>query len=48
MDLASVLDDDAVGGPLPQPCGSACLLYDDLSPSNYEVIRVLYEELRSK
>ncbi|KAK7409256.1 hypothetical protein QQX98_008566 [Neonectria punicea] len=43
MNLATVLDGDAVGGPVPQPCGSACLLYDNLSAEDYEKMRTTFE-----
>lgn len=48
MNLATVLDGDAVGGPVPQPCGSACLLYDNLSAGDYETMRVVFEDLRNR
>ncbi|RYP65176.1 hypothetical protein DL769_006404 [Monosporascus sp. CRB-8-3] len=43
MNLAAVLDGDAVQGPVPIPCGSACLIYDNLTPAEYEQIRVIFE-----
>lgn len=46
MNLATVLDGDAVGGPVPQPCGSACLLYDNLSPADYETMRIISQDFR--
>lgn len=46
MNLASVIDGDAVGGPMPQPCGSACILYDNLSREDYKSLRLLYEDLQ--
>ncbi|KAK0390639.1 hypothetical protein NLU13_0143 [Sarocladium strictum] len=47
MNLATVIDGDAAGGPPPIPCGSACLLYDNLSAEDYESLRVLFEELKN-
>lgn len=46
MNLAGVLDGDAVGGPVPQPCGSACLLYDNLSPADYETMRIISQDFQ--
>ncbi|KAF4980508.1 hypothetical protein FZEAL_3496 [Fusarium zealandicum] len=47
MNLATVLDGDAAGGPVPQPCGSACLLYDNLSPEDYEKMRTTFEGIKN-
>jgi hypothetical protein len=47
MNLATVIDGDAAGGPVPTPCGSACLLYDNLSAEDYESMRVVFEELKN-
>ncbi|KAH7322536.1 hypothetical protein B0I35DRAFT_407011 [Stachybotrys elegans] len=47
MNLATVLDGDAVGGPVPIPCGSACLLYDNLSAEDYERMRLVFEDART-
>ncbi|EMR68412.1 hypothetical protein UCREL1_4567 [Eutypa lata UCREL1] len=47
MNLAAVLDGDAVGGPVPIPCGSACILYDNLSAEDYETMRTTFESARN-
>lgn len=47
MNLASVLDGDAISGPIPIPCGSACLLYDNLSREDYEALRVIVADLQA-
>ncbi|KAK3196668.1 hypothetical protein K4F52_000012 [Lecanicillium sp. MT-2017a] len=39
MVLSTVIDGDAAGGPRPTPCGSACLLYDNLNNEDYEKMR---------
>ncbi|KAK4649987.1 hypothetical protein QC762_703415 [Podospora pseudocomata] len=39
MNLATVLDGDASGGPPPTPCGSDCLLYNNLSAADYNNLR---------
>ncbi|KAK0666936.1 hypothetical protein QBC41DRAFT_145274 [Cercophora samala] len=39
MNLATVLDGDASGGPPPTPCGSDCLLYNNLSAEEYNNMR---------
>ncbi|KAI1777285.1 hypothetical protein F4818DRAFT_439643 [Hypoxylon cercidicola] len=46
MNLATVLDGDAVGGPVPIPCGSACLLYDNLSAKDYETMQNTFNGLQ--
>ncbi|KAJ2906293.1 hypothetical protein MKZ38_002372 [Zalerion maritima] len=35
MNLATVLVGDPVNGPYPTPCGSACLVYNDLSDAQF-------------
>lgn len=47
MNLASVLDGDAVGGPVPTPCGSACLLYNNLSAEDYEQLRNTFNGIKN-
>ncbi|RYP46499.1 hypothetical protein DL768_007295 [Monosporascus sp. mg162] len=47
MNLATVIDGNAAGGPVPIPCGSACLLYDNLSPEDYELMRTTFEGARN-
>lgn len=46
MNLATVITGDA-NGPPPTPCGSACLLYNSLSPEDYEELRVTFEGLKN-
>lgn len=38
MNLATFLDGNVVVGPIPQPCGLACLLSDKLSSADYETM----------
>ncbi|KAK4175525.1 hypothetical protein QBC36DRAFT_291401 [Triangularia setosa] len=45
MNLATVLDGDAAGGPPPIACGSDCLLYDNLSAADYNNLRVTFNGL---
>lgn len=47
MNLATVIDGDAAGGPVPQPCGSACLLYDNLSVEDYEKMRTTFDGIKN-
>jgi hypothetical protein len=35
MNLATVLVGDPVNGPYPTPCGSACLVYNNLSNQQF-------------
>ena len=39
MTLATVLDGNTSGGPVPTPCGSACIEYSGMTPEEYEQIR---------
>ena len=39
MTLATVLDGKTDGGPVPTPCGSACIEYSGMSPDEFEEIR---------
>lgn len=39
MTLSTVLDGDTEGGPVPTPCGSACIEYSGMTPDEYEQIR---------
>lgn len=39
MVLATVLDGKTNGGPVPIPCGSACIEYSGMTPEEYEQIR---------
>ncbi|KAK4661321.1 uncharacterized protein QC763_0101840 [Podospora pseudopauciseta] len=45
MNLATVLDGDASGGP-PTPCGSDCLLYNNLSAAEYNNLRGILNDCR--
>jgi hypothetical protein len=47
MNLATVLDGDAAGGPVPSPCGSACLLYDNLSTEEYQTLQTTFDEMKN-
>lgn len=47
MNLATVIDGDAAGGPVPLPCGSACLLYDNLGEEDYEKMRTTFEDIKN-
>ncbi|KAF7556213.1 hypothetical protein G7Z17_g1642 [Cylindrodendrum hubeiense] len=47
MNLATVLDGDAVGGPVPIPCGSACILYDNMSEADYSTMQTTFEGLKN-
>ena len=38
MNLATVLDGNPSGGPIPVPCGSDCLIYDNLSGADYNTM----------
>ncbi|KAI0007158.1 hypothetical protein F4779DRAFT_643410 [Xylariaceae sp. FL0662B] len=44
MNLATVIDGDAAGGPTPTPCGSACLLYDNLSPEDFDQMKTVFDD----
>ncbi|KAM5344329.1 hypothetical protein ACJ41O_012866 [Fusarium nematophilum] len=46
MNLAAVMDRDTADGPLPQPCGSACLLYYNLSAAEYEEMRTFFNAVK--
>ncbi|KAG2019046.1 hypothetical protein GB937_005336 [Aspergillus fischeri] len=35
MVLGTVIDGEPAGGPVPTPCGSACLLYNNLNAGDY-------------
>ena len=39
MTLATVLDGNTSGGPVPIPCGSACIEYTGMTPEAFEQIR---------
>ncbi|KAK4460485.1 hypothetical protein QBC42DRAFT_180850 [Cladorrhinum samala] len=47
MNLATVLDGDAAGGPTPTPCGSDCLLYNNLSAADYNLMRDTFNTLKA-
>ncbi|KAI9923877.1 hypothetical protein ASPWEDRAFT_170489 [Aspergillus wentii DTO 134E9] len=48
MNLATVIDGDASGGPRPTPCGSDCLLYNNLNKNEYEKMRKIWGEIQKK
>jgi hypothetical protein len=47
MTLATVIDGDAAGGARPTPCGSACLLYNNLSQDEYATMRSAFYKLKN-
>lgn len=47
MNLATVIDGDADGGRVPTPCGSACLLYDNLIGEAYEKMRNTFDDIKN-
>ncbi|KAI1075179.1 hypothetical protein F5B20DRAFT_585587 [Whalleya microplaca] len=44
MNLATVIDGDAAGGPTPTPCGSACLLYDNLNADDFNQMKTVFDD----
>jgi hypothetical protein len=47
MVLSTVFDGDAAGGPVPTPCGSSCLLYNNLNADQYGQMQSIFEGLKS-
>ncbi|KAI9375086.1 hypothetical protein BJX61DRAFT_540112 [Aspergillus egyptiacus] len=47
MVLSNVIDGSAVGGPYPTPCGSACLLYDNLNADQYGQMQATFAKLQA-
>ncbi|KAJ5778834.1 hypothetical protein N7457_006554 [Penicillium paradoxum] len=47
MVLANVIDGDAVNGPVPTPCGSACLLYNNLNADQYGQMQSVFNDLKN-
>lgn len=46
MNLATVITGDA-NGPPPYPCGSACLIYDNLNEEDYNELRSTFDGLKN-
>lgn len=44
MTLSTVLDGNMSGGPVPSPCGSACLRYSGMSPEEFDKIGGMINE----
>ncbi|KXG47243.1 uncharacterized protein PGRI_011130 [Penicillium griseofulvum] len=47
MVLSNVFDGDAAGGPVPTPCGSACLLYNNLNADQYGQMQAVFEKMKN-
>ncbi|KAJ5319086.1 hypothetical protein MYU51_013869 [Penicillium brevicompactum] len=47
MVLSTVFDGDAAGGPVPTPCGSACLLYNNLNADQYGQMQSVFTKLKN-
>ncbi|OQD79782.1 hypothetical protein PENANT_c044G06847 [Penicillium antarcticum] len=47
MVLSNVFDGNAAGGPVPTPCGSACLLYDNLDQAQYGQMQAIFERMKN-
>ncbi|KAJ5492832.1 hypothetical protein N7539_001578 [Penicillium diatomitis] len=47
MVLSNVFDGNAAGGPRPTPCGSACLLYNNLNQAEYSQMQAIFERMKS-
>jgi hypothetical protein len=47
MVLSTVFDGDAAGGPVPTPCGSACLLYNNLNEDQYGKMAATFQKLQN-
>jgi hypothetical protein len=47
MVLSTVFDGDAAGGPVPTPCGSACLLYNNLNEDQYGQMQAIFEDMKN-
>jgi hypothetical protein len=47
MNLAGVLDGDAVGGGRPIPCGSACMTWVDMNDDQYNQMRSIFYQYKN-
>jgi hypothetical protein len=47
MVLSTVFDGNAAGGPVPTPCGSACLLYNNLNQDEYGQMQSTFNKLKN-
>lgn len=47
MPLNLVLDGNTFGGAIPEPCGSACLKYKDMSEEDYAAFGEIFESIRT-
>ncbi|CAG7946117.1 unnamed protein product [Penicillium nalgiovense] len=47
MVLSNVFDGNAAGGPVPTPCGSACLLYNNLNQAQYGQMQAIFGRMQS-
>ncbi|KAL6237674.1 hypothetical protein BDW75DRAFT_238094 [Aspergillus navahoensis] len=45
MVLSNVFTGDASGGPVPTPCGSACLLYNNLNADQYGEMQSTFNQM---
>ncbi|KAL5050526.1 hypothetical protein BDW71DRAFT_216477 [Aspergillus fruticulosus] len=45
MVLSNVFTGDASGGPVPTPCGSACLLYNNLNADQYGEMQSIFNQM---
>ena len=47
MPLNLVLDGNPAGGAIPEPCGSACLKYKEMSDEDYVAFAEIFEDIRT-
>jgi hypothetical protein len=45
--LSNVFDGNAASGPVPTPCGSACLLYNNLNQTQYGQMQAIFERMKN-